>query len=57
MQLASDYIHPYNYAGGRPARCRVRIYLPDDMRIDGYPMRAPFLLARAFSCYAHAYSA
>ena len=26
-------------------------------QIDGYPMRAPFLLARAFSCYAHAYSA
>jgi len=30
--LASDYIHSYNDAGGRPARCRVRIYLPDDMR-------------------------
>ncbi len=32
MHLARDYIHPYNDAGGRPARCRVRIYLPDDMR-------------------------
>jgi hypothetical protein len=31
MHLASDYIHPYKDAGGRPARCRVRIYLPDDM--------------------------
>ena len=29
MHLASDYIHPYKDAGGRPARCRVRIYLPD----------------------------
>jgi hypothetical protein len=28
---ASDYIHPYKDAGGRLARCRVRIYLPDDM--------------------------
>jgi hypothetical protein len=32
MHLASDYIHPYKDAGGRPAHCRVRIYLPDDMR-------------------------
>jgi hypothetical protein len=32
MHLASDYIHPYKDLGGRPARCRVRIYLPDDMR-------------------------
>ena len=32
MHLASDYIHPYKSAGGRPARCRVRIYLPEDMR-------------------------
>jgi hypothetical protein len=32
MHLASDYIHPYKDAGGRPARCRVRIYLPDDVR-------------------------
>jgi hypothetical protein len=32
MYLASDYIHPYGSAGGRRARCRVRIYLPDDMR-------------------------
>jgi hypothetical protein len=34
MYLASDYIHPYKDAGGGPARCRVRIYLPDDMRDD-----------------------
>ena len=32
MHLASDYIHPYKDAGGRRARCRVRIYLPDDAR-------------------------
>jgi hypothetical protein len=32
MHLASDHIHPYKDAGGRPARCHVRIYLPDDMR-------------------------
>jgi hypothetical protein len=32
MHLASDYIHSYKDAGGRPARCRVRIYLPDDVR-------------------------
>jgi hypothetical protein len=32
MYLASDYIHPYKDAGGRPARCRVQIYLPDDTR-------------------------
>jgi hypothetical protein len=32
MHLANDYIHPYKDAGGRPAHCRVRIYLPDDMR-------------------------
>jgi hypothetical protein len=31
VHLASDYIHPYKNAGGRPARCRVRIYLPDDV--------------------------
>lgn len=31
MQLASDYIHPYKDTGGRPAHCRVRIYLPNDM--------------------------
>ncbi len=31
MHLASDYIHPYKSAGGRPARCRVRIYLPEDV--------------------------
>jgi hypothetical protein len=28
MHLASDYIHSYKDAGGRPAHCRVRIYLP-----------------------------
>src|SRR5829696_5868407 len=32
MHLSSDYIHPYKDAGGRRARCRVRIYLPDDAR-------------------------
>jgi hypothetical protein len=32
MHLASAYIHPYKGAGGRPAQCRVRIYLPDDVR-------------------------
>jgi len=32
MHLASDYIHPYKDDGGRSARCRVRIYLPDDVR-------------------------
>jgi hypothetical protein len=30
--LARDYIHPYKDAAGRRAHCRVRIYLPDDMR-------------------------
>jgi hypothetical protein len=30
MHLASDYIHPYKDAGGHGARCRIRIYLPDD---------------------------
>src|SRR5918996_5839019 len=30
VYLASDYIHPYNDAGGRSAHCRVRIYFPDD---------------------------
>ncbi len=30
MDMASDYIHPCKSVGGRPARCRVRIYLPDD---------------------------
>jgi hypothetical protein len=29
--LASEYTHPYKDAGGGPARCRVRIYLPDGM--------------------------
>jgi hypothetical protein len=32
MHLASDYIHPYKDAGGSAARCRVRIYLPDNVR-------------------------
>jgi hypothetical protein len=32
MHLASDYIHPYKDAGGCPARCRVRIYLPEEVR-------------------------
>ena len=32
MHLTSDYIHPYKDAGGHPAHCRVRIYLPDDVR-------------------------
>jgi hypothetical protein len=32
VHLASDYIYPYKDAGGSPAHCRVRIYLPDDMR-------------------------
>jgi hypothetical protein len=32
MYLASDYIHPYKDTGGRSARCRVRIYLHDDVR-------------------------
>ena len=31
MHLTSDYIHPFKDAGGRPAHCRVRIYLPNDM--------------------------
>jgi hypothetical protein len=31
MHLASDYIYPYKAAGGRPAHCLVRIYLPDDV--------------------------
>jgi hypothetical protein len=31
MHLASDYIHPYKDAEGRPSHCRVRIYLPEDM--------------------------
>jgi len=32
VHLAGDYIHPYKDGGGHPAHCRVRIYLPDDMR-------------------------
>jgi hypothetical protein len=30
VYLASDYIHPFKDAGGRPAYCRVRIYLPEE---------------------------
>ena len=32
MHLARDYMHPYKDAGGHPAHCRIRIYLPEDMR-------------------------
>jgi hypothetical protein len=32
MHLVSDYIHPHKSAGGRRAQCRVRIYLPEDVR-------------------------
>jgi hypothetical protein len=32
VHLARDYIHPYKDDGGRPAHCRVRIYLPDALR-------------------------
>jgi hypothetical protein len=32
MHLASDYIHPCKDARGRLAQCRVRIYLPDEVR-------------------------
>jgi hypothetical protein len=32
VHLTRDYIHPYKDAGGRPAHCRVRIYLPDALR-------------------------
>jgi hypothetical protein len=32
VHFASGYIYPYKGAGGRRARCRVRIYLPKDMR-------------------------
>jgi hypothetical protein len=31
MHLVCDFIHPYKHAGGRPAHCRVRIYLPEDV--------------------------
>ena len=31
VHLASDYIYPFKDAGGRPSRCCVRIYLPDDV--------------------------
>jgi hypothetical protein len=30
VHVASDYIHPYKDAGGHPAHCRVRIYLPEE---------------------------
>ena len=29
--MASDYIHPYKDTGGLAARCRVRIFLPDEV--------------------------
>jgi hypothetical protein len=32
MHLATDYIHPYKDPGGRASHCRIRIYLPDDVR-------------------------
>ena len=32
MHLNCDYIHAYKDARGRPAHCRVRIYLPEYMR-------------------------
>jgi hypothetical protein len=32
MHLASVYIHPYKDAGERHAHCRIRIYLPNDVR-------------------------
>jgi hypothetical protein len=32
MYLSSDYIHPYKDAGGSAARCRVRIFLSDEVR-------------------------
>jgi hypothetical protein len=32
MHLATDHIHPYEDARGRPAHCRVRISLPDEVR-------------------------
>ena len=32
MHLASNYIHPYRSAGGRPSRCHVRIYLSEEVR-------------------------
>ena len=32
MHLASDYIHPYKDARGSAARCRIRIYLSDEVR-------------------------
>jgi hypothetical protein len=34
VHLTGDYIHPYKDTGGRPAHCRVQIYLPDDTRDD-----------------------
>jgi hypothetical protein len=32
VHLTSDYIHSYKDARGRPAHCRVRIYLLEEMR-------------------------
>jgi hypothetical protein len=40
MHLARDYIHPYKDAGGRSVRCRVRIYLPDDMHDEPVVIRS-----------------
>ena len=40
MHLARDYIHPYKDAGGRSARCRVRIDLPDDMHGEPVVIRS-----------------
>jgi hypothetical protein len=31
MHFASDYIHPYQDAGGRAARCGVRIFFPNEV--------------------------
>src|SRR5215218_10561823 len=42
MHLTNDYIHPYRSAGGSLAQCRVRIYLPDDVRY------LPEVLVRVF---------
>jgi hypothetical protein len=41
MHLASDYIHPYRSAGGRPARRRVRIYLLEVRLQEVWPRAAP----------------
>jgi hypothetical protein len=33
MHLATDHIHSYKDAGGRPAHCRVRIYLSEEEQV------------------------